>query len=293
MSRIVIEDNKLADSEKVIGSFLLRHPDSLLPLEKNETPLILYDDFQKFRENYIEPNALELLDNFLFYYCHTGKIGQRFQQNKFDITVAVKALDLGMGEWVVKQANSMGWLNVFDTQKTQSGAFSSTFELSAAGWSEFYEKQKNHSSSKQAFLALQFNNEVLRKVIIPEIKSACALAGFELLAVDDRPKAGLIDDKIRVDIRNSRFVVVDISDQNQGAYFEAGFAEGLGKHVFYICDKIEFEKHFRTEKKVKTIHFDVEHQTIIQWDKDNPKSIGEDLLASIRNTLPNEAKMTD
>ena len=132
----------------------------------------------------------------------------------------------------------------------------------------------------------------MRNKIIPEIKSACEQAGFNLLAVNEKRQAGLIDNKIRVDIRNSRFLVVDISDQNQGAYFEAGFAEGLGKPVFYICDKTVFDKHHQTEKRKKTVHFDVEHHDIIVWEENNPKAVADQLLASIRNTLPDEAKMS-
>jgi len=293
ISIIALEDGLLDEVGKIISYFLLRHPDSSLQRKENNTPVILSEDITKYKEQSVEPNALELLDNLLSYYCTVGKIGEQFQGEKLiDLTIAAKSIYVEAGEWTVKQAAAMGWFGSYNPTQAV-GYFDASFEISAIGWQEFYKRQKNNISSKQAFLALQFNNEVLREIIVPEIKLACSLAGFELLAVDDRPKAGLIDDKIRVDIRNSRFVVVDISDQNQGAYFEAGFAEGLGKHVFYICDKTEFEKHFRTENKIKTIHFDVEHQTIIQWDKDNPKSVGEELLASIRNTLPNEAKMTD
>lgn len=294
VSNQLLEDGLLNEKGKIIACFLLQHPTSTLERNGENTPLILSRDILKFEDSYVAPNALELLDNFLSYYCTVGKIGEEFRGvKKLNLSIAAKTLELDAGAWVVKQADKMGWLDSFRAREASGGYYDVTFEISAIGWQAFYERQKSDALSQQAFLALQFSNETLRNIIVPEIKLACTRAGFNLLAVNENRKAGLIDNKIRVDIRNSRFLVVDLSDQNQGAYFEAGFAEGLGKPIFYICDKEVFDKHHRTEKREKTVHFDVEHHDIIVWDKDNPKDVGEQLLASIRNTLPNEAKMSD
>jgi nucleoside 2-deoxyribosyltransferase len=67
---------------------------------------------------------------------------------------------------------------------------------------------------------------------------AVAKTGFKLERVDTAPKAGLIDDKIKVDIRTARFVLADLTGNNNGVYWEAGFAEGLGKPVIYTCKKM-------------------------------------------------------
>ena len=72
-----------------------------------------------------------------------------------------------------------------------------------------------------------------------------------------------------------------LSDENQGAYWEAGYAEGLDKPVIYTCSK----------EKFKGIHFDTSHLLCIKWDPDDPSAAGEMLKATIRNTLPNEAIM--
>lgn len=68
---------------------------------------------------------------------------------------------------------------------------------------------------------------------------------------------------------------------NEGAYWEAGFAEGLGKPVIYTC-----ENGFKP-------HFDVDHNLRIEWDKDNLHKSIEDIKATIRATLPAEAIMDD
>lgn len=49
-------------------------------------------------------------------------------------------------------------------------------------------------------------------------------------------------------------LIADLSDNNAGAYLEAGFAEGLRKPVIYVC-----------REDVKT-HFDTDHLHKVTWD---------------------------
>src|SRR5207248_916726 len=86
--------------------------------------------------------------------------------------------------------------------------------------------------------------------------------GFDLYRLDDRPKAGVIDNRMRVEIRAAKFIVCDLTDENRGAYWEAGFAEGAQKPVFYTCEKGKFE--------ATKPHFDTEHMFTIRWDADDP-----------------------
>jgi nucleoside 2-deoxyribosyltransferase len=80
-------------------------------------------------------------------------------------------------------------------------------------------------------------------------------------------------------------LIADLTDDNEGAYWEAGFAEGLGKPVIFSCEKAKFE-----EKKT---HFDTNHHLTVKWDKNSPQDAAEELKATIRATLPDEAQMTD
>jgi nucleoside 2-deoxyribosyltransferase len=88
-----------------------------------------------------------------------------------------------------------------------------------------------------------------------------------------------------VEIHSSEFLVADLTHDNPGAYWEAGYAEGLGKPVIYICEKEKFET-------TKT-HFDTNHHLTIVWDKDALQKAGEDLKATIRATLPHLARQED
>jgi nucleoside 2-deoxyribosyltransferase len=97
----------------------------------------------------------------------------------------------------------------------------------------------------------------------------------------------LIDDKLRVEIRRSKFILADLTDENRGSYWEAGFAEGLGIHVIYLCE----EEKFKREKP----HFDINHHLTVIWKNDEAglKKFADELKATIRATFPAEAKMED
>jgi hypothetical protein len=112
-----------------------------------------------------------------------------------------------------------------------------------------------------------------------------AILSHTLRKMQSKPRAGLIDDRLRVEIRNARFLIADLTDDNEGAYWEAGFAEGLSKPVIFICEKTKFKK--------KKTHFDTNHHLTVKWDKDSPQDAAEELKATIRATLPDEARMTD
>jgi hypothetical protein len=109
--------------------------------------------------------------------------------------------------------------------------------------------------------------------------------GFELKTVTQR--AGLIDDHIRVDIRRSRFLISELTGGNQGAYWEAGFAEGLGKRVVYTCEKSYFDN-----PKTKP-HFDANHYSHVIWEEGHlSEEAAEELIARARASIP-AAKMSD
>jgi hypothetical protein len=85
--------------------------------------------------------------------------------------------------------------------------------------------------------------------------------------------------------RAAKFLVADLTDDNRGAYWEAGFAEGLGKRVYYTCEGTKFDK-------VKT-HFDTEHLLTIKWIRGDFGTAVDALKSAIRNDFPTEAKQSD
>ena len=133
-------------------------------------------------------------------------------------------------------------------------------------------------------MAMQFGDPELNCVLEECFKPAVQQTGFKLIKLDDEPTAGLIDIRMRQEIKVSKFMIADLTHANLGAYWESGFAEGLGKQVIYTCKKSKFAE-------AKT-HFDVNHHLTILWDENDLQSAAEDLKAAIRFTF-SEAKQLD
>ena len=157
--------------------------------------------------------------------------------------------------------------------------------LSFEGWDYWEKLRRGGATYKKGFIAMKFGDPLLDKLLAEILKPCAKQAGFELYRLDDTPRAGLIDDRLRVEIQSSDFLVADLTHDNPGAYWEAGYAEGLGKPVIYICEKEKFESD-------KT-HFDTNHHLTITWNKDALQKAGEDLKATLRATLPHLAKQED
>lgn len=136
-------------------------------------------------------------------------------------------------------------------------------------------------------MAMKYNEHPLEDIVESVFRKAVGQTGFELSILRDDRKAGPIDDKLRVDIRAARFLIADLTHGSQGAYWEAGFAEGLGKPVIYTCEKSVFE-----DPKSKP-HFDVNHHLTVLWEASKPEDAAEELKATIRATLPAEARLTN
>ena len=68
--------------------------------------------------------------------------------------------------------------------------------------------------------------------------------------------------EIFYEIERSKFVVVDVTFPNYGAYYEAGYAQALGKQVIMCCRKAEFDSDGGRP------HFDVAQKSMIVWENE-------------------------
>jgi hypothetical protein len=170
-------------------------------------------------------------------------------------------------------------------EKVLAGNAFTNVALTIAGWDHYETLRLGGTTYRKAFMAMKFGDAELDKLFTNVLKPAAKRAGFDLRKLDEQPKAGLIDDRMRVEIRASDFVVADLTHDNPGAYWEAGYAEGLGKPVIYTCKKSKFNE--------KPTHFDTNHHLTIFWDCAALEKTGDDLSATIRATLPHLAKLVD
>jgi len=100
-------------------------------------------------------------------------------------------------------------------------------------------------------------------------------AGFEIQRVDESPHNEGIVDKIMALIRQSKFLIADLSGNKDGVYYEAGFAKGLERPVIFTCE----------EQYFSSIHFDVRHLNFLKWNKDKIEDAVESLKWRIEGTI--------
>jgi nucleoside 2-deoxyribosyltransferase len=171
-----------------------------------------------------------------------------------------------------------GWIEGND--RPIAGAESRILQigLTLDGWERYEAEKKGKLSGKYGFLAMQFNNDTLEefasKVIKPCVKE---VLGIDVVDIREVARAGVIDNILRAQIRDSAFILADLTHDNYGAYWEAGYAEGLGKPVIYLCEKAKFDN-------MKT-HFDTNHSTTVLWTTTEVERFKLELTSTIRRSL--------
>jgi nucleoside 2-deoxyribosyltransferase len=105
------------------------------------------------------------------------------------------------------------------------------------------------------------------------ISPAITDSGFSPFRVDRKESNNQITDEIIAGIRQSRFMVADMTGHRSAVYYEAGMMYGLGRPVIFTCK----EDHF------KNASFDTNHYSHVIWK--TPEELREKLLNRIRATI--------
>ena len=93
--------------------------------------------------------------------------------------------------------------------------------------------------------------------------------------IDAKEHINGISDEILAEIRRSRFLVADYTLTNNGVYFEAGVAVGLGIPVIGTCRADHLDK----------LHFDIKHINTLKWE--TPAQLARDLTKRISGVIGN------
>ena len=205
----------------------------------------------------------------------TGGSNDLISQKKLQIVcAATECRNDHERDWLMSSAIERGLL-----EERQDGGRAYRF-LTPAGVQRLEELETKAVNSEQAFVAMWFDEsvkEAYEKGIEPAIRDA----GYKPLRIDKKEFNNKIDDQIIAEIRRSRFVVCDFTcelieyDGKQrafprgGVYYEAGFAQGLGIPVIWMC---------RTDH-IEHVHFDTRQFNHITWDT------SEDLREKLRNRI--------
>jgi hypothetical protein len=159
----------------------------------------------------------------------------------------------------------LGWID-------QVGSEDDYFQISPKGW--LYLEGYGQDDSKVGFCAMWFSDEV-RALWTDCIEPAILDAGYEPLRIDGKEHNNKIDDEIIASIRQSKFVISDLTGNRGGVYYEAGFAHGLGLPVIFMCRKSEEDNP----------HFDIRQYNTIFWTQDTIIEKRKELMNRIIATI--------
>lgn len=129
------------------------------------------------------------------------------------------------------------------------------FIITKAGF-EAKLSQKDDDSDT-AFIALAFRDN---DAVIETIREAIKSCGYNPVDMMHYQHNNYIMTEILKQIEECKFLVCDLSKPNHGAYFEAGYALGIGKDVILTCSKKSFDD------KELAPHFDLNQFNTTKWD---------------------------
>jgi hypothetical protein len=237
-------------------------------LQTGTRPLLTKQFFDEIWKQEL-PSPSDLADNLLLFIAQ--RCGYRpgatlsIDHSDLSIASAIGAVDKEDVLWAARELEAEGLI-----KGTWVACFTNG-HITGSGWRRTEELRR--------FFARKFANADLDRVYTECLNPAVKQTGYDLKTVTQ--KAGHIDAIIEDEIRRCRFLIADLSDANAGAYWEAGFAEGLGKPVIYICrDGVD-------------THFDTDHRQTVRWDIATLDETSKRLKAVIRNTLLGDAKQED
>ena len=133
-----------------------------------------------------------------------------------------------------------------------------------------------NADSSQAFVAMWIDNSV-EAVFEKGIKPAINAAGYSAYRVDKEPGVDKIDDAVNEAIRNSRFLVADVTHGKKGhrgsVYYEIGIAHGIGIPVIFTCREDVLTKN--------ELPFDTRQHKHISWQTGRENELIDDLRSAI------------
>lgn len=157
-------------------------------------------------------------------------------------------------DFFIGTLENLGYIDI--KGKTISGI--EAVSLTYLGLSKVIENTDNGTLSNKCFIAMSFTDSIKINAIREAIRESVEYTKYEVILIDEKHINSdvTINDAIISEIRKSKFMIADFTENKHGVYFESGFANGLGKKVIYTCQKDDMED----------IHFDTNHYSYIVYE---------------------------
>lgn len=165
------------------------------------------------------------------------------------------SVDNGECEYYRDTLVKLGWLEHDPTANSRS-----TVRISHAGWAHVAQLEGGLERRRNpAFVAMWFGGEAREEQDRMEcrfksvIREACRACGWDAARADSSEHNDSIMDRIIHMISVAPFVIADLTQNNDGVYYEAGFARGRNIDVIYLVEE------------GTTPHFDVSGVNHVRW----------------------------
>lgn len=241
-------------------------------------------------DNWYPKTFSERVDNILLYIGeHTPHIGQEiaFGRNELLSMLFVDRYDISEApfnpgninhhlrndddcdhevQYMLNYLQSVGYIN---WTPGGAGDDEEAVSITPQGYARIEALQKNTAKGRNVLVAMKFGDDTL--ALREAIRKGVVDAGYIAIFIDEVQHNDFITPELLKYIRDSKFVVVDLTHQNNGAYFEEGYAMGLGKQVIQLCQKDQ------------RLHFDIAQKNTIMWgtETDIPERLTNRIKATI------------
>lgn len=147
--------------------------------------------------------------------------------------------------------------------------FERPIQLTPEAYSRIDRLEKNNTHGKNVLVAMKFGEDT--RNLRESIRRGIIDSEYIPVFIDEVEHNDFITPELLKYIRDCKFVVVDLSHQNNGAYFEEGYAMGLGKPVIQLC------------KNDVKLHFDIAQKNTIIWsdEEEIPLRLKNRIIATI------------
>ncbi len=137
-------------------------------------------------------------------------------------------------------------------------------------------KMSSETQAGYAFVAMAIDKNDHQLVdVLEAVKEVAKEFGIAVERIDEAESNERITSRILSSIRRAEYVIVDLTNERPNVFYEAGYAEGVGKTPIYIA------------RDGTRVHFDVKDYPIIEFR--NMKELKEGLGRRIRALI--EAKV--
>jgi len=151
---------------------------------------------------------------------------------------------------------------------------------------EYAKKIFNKFGSNKCFVAMWFDSST--NILSNSIKSVIdSNTNYKFIKIDEMQHINYIPLEILNEIKQSRFIIADLTGHRGGVYYEIGYAEGLGIPVILTCNNKWLNDLYDGDGKLihQGVHFDLKQKNILLWADDAMDDLKKNLIARIKKVV--------